>query len=139
MECDKKNKHARTVKDYHKNKEKRKDKLKKIKKEYDISLNGKYNSYKNSANSRSLIFNLTREDFNLYWQESCWYCKREILTIGLDRVDNSKGYTLDNIVSCCESCNRAKLAQTVEEFLLMCKLIYENHNLQNIKTVSLYK
>ena len=35
---------------------------------------------------------------------------------GLDRVDNSKGYTLDNVVPCCAACNRAKRSMSVSEF-----------------------
>jgi hypothetical protein len=35
---------------------------------------------------------------------------------GLDRVDNTKGYTVDNVVPCCAHCNRAKNNYTQEEF-----------------------
>jgi len=48
---------------------------------------------------------------------------------GLDRVDSSKGYIKDNVVTCCENCNRAKLDLTQQEFFAMIKSIYENHNL----------
>lgn len=37
----------------------------------------------------------------------CFYC-RQVVTptgIGLDRIDNGKGYSVDNVVSCCSSCN----------------------------------
>ena len=27
---------------------------------------------------------------------------------GIDRIDNNKGYTMDNVVPCCEICNNAK-------------------------------
>ena len=36
---------------------------------------------------------------------------------GIDRVDNTRGYTLDNVVPCCFKCNRAKDTMTKEEFL----------------------
>lgn len=35
---------------------------------------------------------------------------------GLDRVDNNRGYMLDNIVACCKHCNIAKRDNTKEEF-----------------------
>jgi len=35
---------------------------------------------------------------------------------GLDRVDSSKHYTLDNVVPCCTVCNRAKSNLTVADF-----------------------
>lgn len=35
---------------------------------------------------------------------------------GLDRVDNSKGYTLDNVVPCCKRCNLSKREMSVDEF-----------------------
>jgi hypothetical protein len=38
----------------------------------------------------------------------CEYCGTEILSRSLDRLDNSKGYDLNNVVSCCEHCNMAR-------------------------------
>lgn len=35
---------------------------------------------------------------------------------GLDRVDNTRGHTLDNVVPCCYQCNQAKSNRTLEEF-----------------------
>jgi hypothetical protein len=37
-------------------------------------------------------------------------------TNGIDRVDNTKGYTTDNVVPCCKLCNYAKSAMAVDEF-----------------------
>jgi hypothetical protein len=34
----------------------------------------------------------------------------------MDRVDNSLGYVIDNVVSCCEMCNLAKKDFSREEF-----------------------
>ena len=35
---------------------------------------------------------------------------------GIDRVDNSKGYILDNVVPCCSDCNYMKRAMSISEF-----------------------
>jgi len=35
---------------------------------------------------------------------------------GIDRVNNSAGYTNHNTVPCCKTCNLAKRDSTVEEF-----------------------
>lgn len=43
---------------------------------------------------------------------------------GLDRVDSSKGHTLDNVVPCCWLCNLWKSRLSVEEFLLHNERIY---------------
>ena len=37
---------------------------------------------------------------------------------GIDRLDNSLGYTLDNVVASCWDCNRAKQDLTVGDFLI---------------------
>ena len=47
--------------------------------------------------------------------------------IGIDRVDNSLGYTLENSVSCCSKCNYMKKTLNVENFLLHIAKIY-NYN-----------
>ena len=36
---------------------------------------------------------------------------------GLDRVDNSIGYILENVVPCCVTCNSMKMAMSYNEFI----------------------
>lgn len=79
-------------------------------------------------------------------QRSCFYCglkssneKRDkkkngkyisdeiIKYNGIDRIDNTKGYTKDNIVACCKHCNYAKRSMTTKEFLSFVKRIYEKN------------
>jgi hypothetical protein len=36
---------------------------------------------------------------------------------GLDRIDNSKGYTEENVVPCCKTCNHAKNNMSFSEFV----------------------
>ena len=80
----------------------------------------KYTMYIGSAKKRKLLFALTFEQFMTFWQKPCHYCHDPVETIGLDRVDNSKGYTLDNTVSCCTPCNRSKFKYTTEAFISHC-------------------
>ena len=49
---------------------------------------------------------------------------------GIDRVDSTKGYTKDNVVSCCRSCNMAKAELTVTEFFKHIKQIYDFQRLE---------
>jgi hypothetical protein len=78
---------------------------------------GRYSTYKFGAMQRNLNFSLTIEEFTTMWQLPCTYCGDEIDTIGLDRVDNTKGYTIDNVVPCCTTCNRLKKATPVKEWI----------------------
>lgn len=85
--------------------------------------------YKKSANLKGLVFELSRNQFKSLITQNCEYCgippsKRapkkcyfgNIVANGIDRVDNKKGYTLENCVPCCKQCNMAKRSLTVEEF-----------------------
>ena len=86
--------------------------------------------YKQTAKKRGHIFKLTEEQFRKITQQNCHYCGvkpnneqktrtgyHEVhIYNGLDRVDNSKGYTIDNVVPCCIHCNRAKNDFTLQEF-----------------------
>lgn len=84
---------------------------------YHQSSKGKYRSYKESAKRRSFPFELSIEEFITFWQKPCHYCGDSIETIGLDRIDNSKGYSLDNCVSCCYICNIMKASLDKETFI----------------------
>lgn len=66
---------------------------------------GKWNSYRSSARQRKLKFALTYEEFMSFWQKPCSYCGAQINTIGIDRIDNTVGYILENVTSCCTECN----------------------------------
>lgn len=51
----------------------------------------------------------------------CLYCgKTDWRKLGLDRIDNSKPHTLDNVVVCCEECNKKRGDLSFEEFLNQC-------------------
>lgn len=45
---------------------------------------------------------------------------------GLDRRNNNKGYTHDNIVPCCKPCNYAKRDMNIEEFRNWVRRVYKN-------------
>lgn len=91
---------------------------KRIDSDYDADFNRYFRNLKRGAANREYEFSLTREQVYPLIQQDCTYCGvSPIKRNGLDRVDNEKGYTLDNIVPCCEDCNRAKLTRTAEEFL----------------------
>ena len=73
--------------------------------------------------------------------ENCFYCggepegnmKGKFRYNGLDRVDNSKGYTLDNVVPCCMHCNRAKRTRSLDEFLSWVERVYQHSVLERNK------
>lgn len=49
---------------------------------------------------------------------------------GIDRIDSSQdGYTWDNVVPCCRSCNAWKSDASLSDYLSKIKSIYENLDL----------
>lgn len=36
---------------------------------------------------------------------------------GLDRINSKKGYTVENVVPCCQRCNRAKNDMSIDKFI----------------------
>lgn len=110
--------------------------------------NAKYyvlNQYMKRAKERELSFELTSEEFFTLSQQPCHYCGK-ILTSnkkmkynnfmynGIDRIDNTIGYTQYNCVSACKHCNLAKRDTTYTSFISVIKNIYEHLNLANVNT-----
>lgn len=94
-------------------------------KKYQQSLLGKFKKYRTAATDRALGFSLTISQFKELWGKPCFYCLTPIEKIGLDRVENSTGYTTENIVPCCATCNRMKLAWAKEFFIEHCRKIVQ--------------
>lgn len=57
----------------------------------------------------------------------CFYCGQPSGG-GLDRLNSNEGYSLDNVVACCGRCNKAKLTDSPQEFIDLCKLIASRFN-----------
>lgn len=88
--------------------------------------------YQKNARKRGLTWDLTRDQFSELIAKACHYCgevgsmtktkhKDTIRCNGVDRVDSSKGYVPDNVVSCCKTCNNAKSSMSVAEFISWAK------------------
>lgn len=94
-----------------------------------------YTDYRNKANRNDRVFDLDVEFFIELTKQKCYYCNVEPMNMktvsiknktdkqyystfynGIDRMDNNIGYTKDNAVPCCKTCNQAKHTMTVNAF-----------------------
>ena len=70
-------------------------------------LRQKFTHFKANLKHRDIESSLSFNDFvALFKKSECFYCGGE--STGLDRLDNNIGYSLDNCVPCCRTCNRVK-------------------------------
>lgn len=94
-------------------------------------------SYKAKAKLKNLAFNLTEEECILFFKSNCYYCGSKPSNCsksktgnfeynGIDRVNNDKGYTQDNCVSCCNMCNKAKRHLKQFDFLDWIDKVHKN-------------
>ena len=101
------------------------------------AFNALYYKYGWDASKRGLSFDLTKEEFKNLTSKNCYYCgvppKQEYThTVrsgfcvynGIDRVDNTKGYSTDNCVPCCGICNLMKRGLSYDEFISRVEQIY---------------
>jgi len=102
-----------------------KNKLSVIESSRKYSLNNplqiRYHRYKYSAKVRGHKFNLSKEEFMRLLNEKsiCKYCGVGG-KLGLDRVNNSIGYLLDNVVPCCRTCNTLKKTMSKDKYINIC-------------------
>lgn len=86
--------------------------------------------YRLSARHRGLAWELNGEEFDKLTAQDCSYCgcppsavkqtgrsSGEFVYNGLDRVDNTLGYVLENVVACCSTCNHAKKDMSRGQFM----------------------
>jgi hypothetical protein len=85
-------------------------------------------NYRGAAKKRGMTWNISEDQFVSLINGDCHWCGvepqprtdkqfRGDVANGVDRVDNTRGYEPDNVVSCCSTCNRAKGALSEQEFL----------------------
>lgn len=107
-----------------------------------------YVHYKGHARDKNRVFELTYEQFKEIVQKDCFYCGSSPKVMqhmlrycknsepqplnGIDRIDSSKGYTVDNCVSCCPLCNQMKSNIDQNVFLAQIEKIYNFKNVQRL-------
>lgn len=97
-----------------------------------------YRQYKRAAKNRKLLFKLTLEEVKVLSKNTCYYCGKLPCSVikserftgdyvynGIDRINNTIGYIVDNVVTCCSVCNYMKYTMTVQEFVNQCVRIVE--------------
>lgn len=108
------------------------------------SWNALFYNCKRSAKSRGIVFKINRNSHKIIASKNCYYCgtnpipwsryvdssgkniknvtestleRSFILANGIDRLDNNKGYILNNCVPCCVDCNEMKMDRKEKYFL----------------------
>jgi len=81
--------------------------------------------YKRQAAERGFEFNLSKEQVEQIIFRNCSYCLCPPMNRhepaakpynGIDRVDSSLGYEMENVTPCCAQCNRAKSNYALADF-----------------------
>lgn len=106
-----------------------------------------WRTYKKGARDRSLSFTIEKDFFAHLTKQPCTYCgvlphlvysaTHKYVTPegkangaytynGVDRVDNTRGYDVDNVATCCWDCNMAKGKKTAEEHREWIRRSYEH-------------
>jgi hypothetical protein len=89
-------------------------------------------------------FNLTKDHLLALWRAQggkCGYTGIALTYVGdrshsalsIDRVDSSRGYTIDNVVLCCRCVNEMKSNLTVDKFIDLCRRVVTLFEQKEIK------
>lgn len=110
----------------------------------EASFNETYRSYERAAQNRGYEFSISKDLFKEIITKPCFYCGDSLGNesrnrnnngtfnyTGINCYDNTKGYIETNIVPCCTTCNRIKMALDVK-FL-------EQHLLKMLSNVDNWK
>jgi hypothetical protein len=91
--------------------------------------------YKRHARDRDIAFNLSFEEVENLVGKPCFYCGNPSGNLkitknhhgfphnGIDRVDSTKSYYIENVVPCCGTCNKAKGRRSMKDFVEWAKRV----------------
>lgn len=104
------------------------------------AVNNLFTKYRARAKRNNRLFMLMLDEFEQLTSNDCFYCGSKPTQIhitrskyipdylhnGIDRVDPTKGYSFDNCVSCCWTCNWMKKNLGQQDFYNHIARIYHN-------------
>ena len=98
------------------------------------NLDSYFSSYTKSAKIRNISFELSREEFEALVVKACRYCgeSKEGEATGVDRMDSAKGYTTENCVPCCKTCNFMKGTLSMQTFIQNAHKIAAHYPLESL-------
>lgn len=80
---------------------------------------GRFHKLRYDAKKKDRVVEISLEEFADLLTKPCVYCgelRDSPYGYGVDRIDSSGSYTLDNIVPCCGVCNQMKSDMDLEDF-----------------------
>lgn len=103
--------------------------------DWNLKAENRYKFLLRTSKDRKIEVTLTFEEFLEFEDKKCFYCETDFKNKGaaLDRIDNDKGYSKDNVVKCCAPCNRVRgLYLTMEEMKDLVILLRTKRNIFDI-------
>ena len=67
--------------------------------------------------------NLTKEWIAIAIKDGCQYCGDTSIRITLDRIDNTRGHTMDNVIPACYRCNVIRGNMPYDAWKMLCSTI----------------
>jgi len=131
-------KYSKRVDDWH---YENKLKVKQHQIKYIRTIGGRFSSGKYQARKKKLEWTISKKEFYKLATLECDYCNgyfgKIITGSGLDRMDNNRGYTIDNVVPCCWFCNRFKSDKlSYLETKELIKILMQLRNMSSSSTTS---
>ena len=81
-------------------------------KKYAIVPTQRFTMARSNAKRMILEWTISKEEYLRLLNEGCFYCGKNLVGketgTGLDRIDNSEGYTNENVLPCCGDCNKGR-------------------------------
>ena len=103
-------------------------------------INKLYGQYQRAAAKRGYEWKLSKSEFIHFLTQNCYYCgaspsneysnskhrttENTLVYNGIDRMENTIGYNLNNCISACYKCNKMKMELNKQDFLDHIKKIY---------------
>ena len=92
-----------------------------------MGVNGKFRLLSNRNKKFKESKLITIEEFREIVKKPCTYCGESVEVMGVDRVNNELGYTIENSTPCCMVCNFMKRVLSKEKFLEHIQKVYNNN------------
>lgn len=84
-----------------------------------LTISTKFDNYKRRAKLKNIKFEIPFLAFDQIIKQPCYYCgyKKDLNVLGIDRIDNTKGYISGNCLPSCWDCNKVKSNKTMKEHI----------------------